>query len=132
MQDAYSVFQNSLEKYFKEIRANAASYLQATSDLQEEVIESRKKNAEHAITLQKAAYEKLGGNNHIPSGAIDFAKSLAGQTTLACNLQNRMILASLDALSKNIEAFNKNSAAFEESNKKIIDQWVSIIKKEIK
>jgi len=42
------------------------------------------------------------------------------------------MLKSLDTLSKNIEAFNKNSAVFETINKKIINSWVSIIKQTAK
>lgn len=131
-QDVYSLFQESLATYFKEVRANAANYLQVASDLQEEIIESRRKNAEHVISLQKATYEKLGGNNNIPSAVIDLAKSYAGQATQTLNLQNKMILTSLDTLARNIEAFNKNSTSFEEINKKLIDYWASIIKQEAK
>jgi len=131
-QEMYSVFQESLQKYFREVRANAASYLQAASDLQEEIIESRKKNVEHVLSLQKATYEKLGGNNNIPSAVIDLAKSYAEQATQTINLQNNLIVTSLKTISNNIEAFNKNSTTFEEINKRLIDYWASIIKQEAK
>lgn len=129
--DIYSAFQESLQTYFSEVRENAASYLQAACDLQEEMIEARKKNAENIISLQRAAYEKFG-LGQVPNSVIDMAKSFAGQSIQTTNLQNKMILTSLDTLSKNIEAFNKNSAVFENANKKIIDYWASIIKQEAK
>jgi len=129
--DFYSSFQESLQTYFSEARENAANYLQAVSDLQEEIIEARKKNAENIISLQKATYDKFGGE-YIPPAVMDLAKSFASKTIQTSNLQNEMILTSLDTLSKNIEAFNKNSAVFENINKKIIDYWASIIKQEAK
>lgn len=131
-QDIYSLFQESLKKYFSEVRANAASYLQATSDLQEEIIEARRKNAKHVISLQEATSKKIGGNDNISQDIIDLAKAYAGQATQTINLQNNLILTSLETISKNIEAFNKNSAIFDEINKNLIDYWASIIKKEVK
>ena len=131
-QDVYSIFQNSLARYFKDVRENAASYLQSVSDIQEEIIKSRKKDAENAISLQKVAYEKLGENNKIPNATINLAKSFANQATASWTLQNQLILSSLETLSKNIEAFNKNSMAFEEINKKLVDHWASIIKQAAK
>jgi len=126
--DVYSVYEESLAKYFSEVKENAANYLQAVSDLQQEIIESRKKNTEHAIYLQKAAADKLGVNSNIPDNTFDLARSFAEQATKSWNLQNQMVLTSLDTLSKNIEAFNKNSKSFEEINKKLIDSWASTIK----
>lgn len=46
--DIYSLFQEILQTYFKEIRENASRYLQAVSDVQEEIIEARRKNKENS------------------------------------------------------------------------------------
>lgn len=127
-EDVYSVYESSLAKYFSEVKENAANYLQAVSDLQQEIIESRKKNLDHAINLQKTAAQKLGTNSEIPQTTLDLAKSFAEQAVNSWNLQNQMVLTSLNTLSKNIEAFNRNSKSFEEINKELIDSWASIIK----
>lgn len=128
----FSVFQDSLENYFKEIRKNTSAYLQTASDLQEQIVESRKKNADNVLSIQKMTYEKLGGTDKLPDAVLDLAKMYAGQATQTVNLQNKMIITSLETLAKNIEAFNKNSTSFEEINKKLIEYWASIIKQEIK
>lgn len=130
--DVYSVFENSLTMYCNEVRANAASYLQAVSDLQEEIIELRKKNADSAISLQKTAFEELGVNTTIPDATYNLAKLFGEQTTKSWTIQNQIILKSLDTLSKNIEAFNTNSKSFEDINKQLIDSWTSIIYKTVK
>ncbi len=128
-QDVYTAFENSLSRYLNEVKANAASYLQSVSDLQQEIIESRKKNAEHAILLQQTVLEQLRINPDSSSDAtMEIAKSFADQTTMSWNLQNQLVLKSLEILSKNIEAFNKNSVSFEKINKNLIDYWASIIK----
>ncbi len=128
-QDVYAAFENSLSRYLNEVKANAASYLQSVSDLQQEIIESRKKNVEHALLLQQTVSEQLGINPDSSSDAtMEIAKSFADQTTMSWNLQNQLVLKSLEILSKNIEAFNKNSVSFEKINKNLIDYWASIIK----
>jgi len=126
--DVYSVFENSLVRYCNEVRANAASYLQAVSDLQEEIIELRKKNADSAISLQKTGFEKLGVNTTIPDATYNLAKLFGEQTTKSWELQNQLILKSIDTLAKNIQAFNTNSKTFKDFNKQLIDSWGSIIK----
>jgi len=127
--DIYSVFQQSLDKYFKEIKENASTYLQSVSDLQLEIIESRKKNVESAISLQKTMADKFGTNTKVPEESLNIATAFAEQTTKAWNFQNQLMLTSLETLSKNIQAFNDNSKTFAEVNGKLIDSWASIIKK---
>jgi len=127
--DIYSVFQQSLDKYFKEIKENASTYLQSVSDLQQEIIESRKKNVESAISLQKTMADKFGTNTKVPEESLNIATAFAEQTTKAWNFQNQLMLTSLETLSKNIQAFNDNSKTFAEVNGKLIDSWASIIKK---
>jgi len=59
-QDMYSVFQDSITRYFNEIKGNTADYLQAVTDLQQEIIESREKHAKNTIALQKTLSEQFG------------------------------------------------------------------------
>jgi len=126
--EIYSVFQQSIDKYFKEVRSNAATYLQSVSDLQQEIVKLRKNNVESAISLQKTIADNLGTDTKIPDESLDIAKNFAEQTTKAWNIQNQLMLTSLETLSKNIQAFNDNSQTFAEMNGKLIDFWASIIK----
>jgi len=131
-QDMYSVFQNSINRYFNEIKGNTADYLQAVTDLQQEIIESRERHAKNTIALQKTISEQLGTNPYNSDGAIELAESLGEQAAKSWNLQNQLMIKSLDTLSKNIKAFNKNSESFEEINKNLINSWASIIKQTAK
>ncbi len=72
--------------------------------------------------------DKLGINTKIPDESLDIARNFAEQTTKAWNIQNQLVLTSLETLSKNIQAFNDNSQTFAEMNGKLIDFWASIIK----
>jgi len=129
--DIYSVCQQSIDKYFREAKSNAATYLQSVSDLQQEIIESRKNNVESAISLQKTMADKLGTNIEVPDESLKVVTAIAEQTTKAWNLQNQLMRTSLETLSKNIQAFNDNSQTFAETNSKLIDFWTSIIKQKL-
>ena len=58
--DIFSVYKQSIDKYFSEMKAITADYLQSITNLQEELIESRKKNIDSAITIQKSFCNKFG------------------------------------------------------------------------
>lgn len=124
------LFHQSINKYFKNVSINTATYLQSVSDLQQEIIKSRKKNAESAILLQKILAEKINSNVEIPEKSINIINDFAEQTNNAWNYQNQLLLKSIESLSKNIQAFNDNADAQIEMNKKMIESWISIIKKE--
>lgn len=127
-EDAFDFFQKNIENYFKNVSVNTATYLQTVSDLQQEIIESRKKNAAAAVLLQKFLTKKTNSNVKVSDKSLEIFSDFAEQSTKAWNFQNQLMIKSLDALSKNIQAFNDNSEALTEMNKKLIESWSSIIK----
>ncbi len=127
-QDAYTLFEDSNSRYFTAVKANTASYLQAVTNLQEEIIELRKHNADSAIKLQKGISEKFATKTELPDATLGIAKTIAEQNSKAWNMQMEMILTSLDVLAKNIQAFNSNCKTFDNISKGIIDSWASTIK----
>ncbi len=124
----FEVFQQSIDKYFKNVSVNTASYLQSVSDLQLEIIESRKKNAISAILLQKYLTRKTNSDVKLPDESLQIVSDFTEQTNKVWNFQNQLMIKSLEALSKNIQAFNENSDAFAGMNKELIKSWASIIK----
>ncbi len=131
-QDFYSVFEDSNSRYFTAVKANTASYLQAVTNLQEEIIDLRKHNADSAIELQKGISEKFATDTELPDATFGIAKTIAEQNSKAWNMQMKMILTSLDVLAKNIQAFNSNCKTFDNISKGIINSWASIIKQNCK
>jgi len=121
-------FKKSIDKYFKNVSVNTASYLQSISDLQQEIIESRKKNTESIILLQKFLVDEINSHSKMPNNSLQLIYDFAEQTNKAWNFQNQMMQKSIDILSKNIRAFNNNAQELTEMNKKLIESWSSIIK----
>jgi len=124
----YELFHHSIDKYFKNVSVNTATYLQSVSDLQQEIIESRKKNAESVILLQKILTDKINSNVKVPYKSLKIITGFTEQTNKAWNFQNQLMLKSIDSLTKNIQAFNDNADTQFEMNKKLIESWAAIIK----
>jgi len=127
-QDAFTVFEDTNSRYFNAVKANTASYLQAVTNLQEEIIELRKHNADSVIKLQKGISEKFATDTELPDYTLSIAKTISEQNSKVWNMQMKMILTSLDVLIKNIQAFNSNCKTFDNISKGIINSWSSTIK----
>ena len=123
------LFKKSIDEYFKNASINTATYLQSISDLQQEIIESRKKNAESIILLQKFLAEQINSNSEISGNSLGILTDFAENSNKAWNFQTQLMQKSIEVLSNNIKAFNKNSQELTEINKKMIQSWADIIKK---
>ena len=129
--DIYTVFEQSVDMYYKEVKANTATYLQAVTDLQEEIVNMRRKNIESVITLQKEMTAKLG-TQKVTETTLELANLFSEQNTKALNFQNQIMVASLESFAKNIKAFNNNTKTFDENNHKLLTSWATVIKEKSK
>ena len=127
----YSILEDSLDEYFKQVKMNAMTYLQAVSDLQQEIITLRKNNMESMLKLQKTTGE-LKFNPNVSESVLNIFKSLSNQNSNALDFQNHLLILSIETLSKNIQAFNDNAKTFSDINQKILSSWASIIKQKYK
>jgi pyrroloquinoline quinone (PQQ) biosynthesis protein C len=92
----------------------------------------RKKNAKSIILLQTYLTRKTNSDVKLSDESLQIVTDYTEQTNKAWNFQNQLMIKSLEALSKNIQAFNENSDAFAGMNKKLIESWSSIIKESTK
>jgi len=130
--DIFSVYKQSIDKYFSEMKAITADYLQSITNLQEELIESRKKNIDSAIAIQKTFATNWGVNFNPPAQAVQMINSLSEQIQKGVELENKMLITSINTLEKNIGSYNENAKTFADLNTKILDSWASAIKSTVK
>ncbi len=130
--DIFSVYKESVDKYFSEMKATTADYLQSITNLQEELIESRKKNIDSAIAIQQTFATNLGFNFEPPAQAVQMINNLSEQIQKGVELENKMLMTSINTLEKNIGSYNENAKTFSDMNTKILDSWASAIKSTMK
>lgn len=119
-EDLYTVYNQSIQRYFNTAKKTTAIYLQSVTDLQEKIIESWKKSMDSAINLQEKFAHESKMNVKVPDEAIKMINYMAEQANKAQSLQNKMLLASIGAISQNIKSFNDNVKAFTEVNRKLV------------
>lgn len=119
--DVFAVCNQSIEKYFNSVKKTTATYLQSVTDLQQKIIESWKNSMNSAITLHQEFAHQSKMNAEVPNEAIKVINDIAEQADKSQALQNKMLLASIDAIRQNIKAFNHNVKTFSEMNKKLAE-----------
>ncbi|MDG7054712.1 MAG: hypothetical protein JRZ95_05370 [Nitrososphaerota archaeon] len=120
-EDLFTVYNQSIEKYFTVAKKTTATYLQSVTDLQEQIIDSWKKSVDSAITLQQEFAHKSKMNVKVPDQTIKVINEMAEQTNKSKELQNKMLFASISAIMENIKAFNDNVKTFSQMNKKLVE-----------
>ncbi len=120
-EDLFSVYNQSIEKYFTLAKKTTATYLQSVTDLQEQIIDSWKKSVDSAITLQQEFAHKSKMNVKVPDQTIKVINDIAEQAYQSKELQNKMVFASISAIMENIKAFNDNVKTFSEMNKTLAE-----------
>jgi len=126
--DLYAILQKSIDEYFSQIKINAMSYLQAISDLQEEIIQFRKNNANTMVTMHKNITKDFDFNSELPPSISRMADTLVAQGREMWSFQNKLLLTSIEEMSKNIQAFNDNAKTFSDIHQQILSSWASMLK----
>ena len=117
-QDVFSVYDQSIEKYFKTAKKTTATYLQSVTDLQEKIIESWKESMDSAVSLQQEFAQKSKMNTKVPDETVKVVNDIAELANKSQALENKMLMASITAIRQNIQAFNDNVRTFSEMIKK--------------
>jgi len=120
LQDIHSISEQSISRYFNEVNATTATYLQSITDIQLQIIELRKNNVDSTIDLEQDLSKKLGVSGETTDVMLNLLSSIGEQTSKTLTLQNKLLLSSLDAIQRNIKTFNDNTENFYELNKKIM------------
>jgi len=118
--DIYSIYSHSVDKFFSEVKKATVIYLQASTDLQQEILESWKHNMDTAMVLQKKFSDKSKPSVRLSMDSIRMIENITKQTSKAHDLQNKMFLASVDAIRKNIRTCNENEKIFSQLNKQVV------------
>lgn len=123
--DIYKTYKKNVDTYFGEVRKITASYIQAVSDLQMEIVGSWRNTIDSAIAMQEKFSSKSGTKATRPDTAVKMIMDVSEQINKTQATQNKMLLASIDAMSQNIKTFNENVKVFDHLRSKIIESFMS-------
>ncbi len=120
-QDVFTVYNQSIERYFNLAKKTTSIYLQSVTDLQEKIIETWKKSMDSAISLQQKFVQESKMKVEVPDTTIKIINEISEQANKAQELENKMLLASIEAIRVNIKSFNNNVISFTEVNRKLAE-----------
>ena len=70
----------------------------------------------------------MGINFDPPAQAVQMINNLSEQIQKGVELENKMLMTSINTLEKNIGSYNENAKTFSDMNTKILDSWASALK----
>ena len=120
-QDVLTVYNQNIQRYFISAKTTTSVYLQSVTDLQEKIIETWKKSMDSAISLQQKFAQDSKMKVEVPDASIKMINEISDQANMAQELQNKMMVASIEAIRENIKSFNNNVKSFTEVNRKLAE-----------
>ena len=123
--DAFSVYQQNVDKLFSSIKQSVPQYHQSITNVQQEFLQAYENMVDSSITLQKELIKKSGISTAIPEAALKVMRDTTEEIVKAASIQNQMALATIDATQQNIKTFNDNAKSFAELSKNIMQSWIS-------
>ena len=125
--EIYATYKQNVEKFFEDIEKTAPQYLQSITNLQQEYTSAWKNVIESAISLQQEFTTKAGINTNVPAAVIKAVNDVTEEVIKARSVQNKVILAAIDATKQNIKTFNENAKAFAGLNENLFQFWISAL-----
>ncbi|MEO9308004.1 conserved hypothetical protein [Nitrosotalea sinensis] len=123
--EAYAVYKQNINRYFEEAEKNITQYIQAASNLQQEFATAYKNAVESAIEFQQESATKNGFNANLPPTYIKAINDATEEILKTSSVQNKAVLAAMEAARQNVKTFNDNLKAFTTMDANILQSWFS-------
>jgi hypothetical protein len=123
--ETYSVYKQNVNRYFEEAEKNVTQYIQAISNLQQEFSMAYKNAVEKAIEFQHEVATKSGFSANLPQTYLQAINDATEEIVKTSSVQNKAVLAAMEAARQNIKTFNENLKAFTTIDASILKSWFS-------
>ena len=124
--EIFVVCKQNVDKYFSEVERSLPQYLQSITNLQQAYIAAWKNAIESSISLQHEFANKTGINTNVPPAFIKIINNTTEEWIKIKTIQNKAVLATIDATQQNIKMFNDNAKTFAELNENLLQFWISV------
>ena len=123
--DVFAAYQQNADKLFNTVKQSVPQYHQSVTNVQQEYFQACEHMVDSAIALQKEYAKRAGIETSVPEAAIKAIQSTTEEIVKAASIQNRAVLATIDATQQNIKTANDNAKSFVELNKSILHYWIT-------
>jgi hypothetical protein len=123
--DAFDIYQEACTNVIDEVTKLQPAYTQAVTNLQQEYTEAFKRITETAISVQKEFANTTWGPGKFPAALARNASDVADAFLKSAVINNKAVIASIDAARQNVRTFNDSIETFAKINVNLIKTWQS-------
>jgi len=125
--DAFDIYQESVSNVIEEVAKLQPAYTQSVTNLQQECTDAFKRATESAITVQKEFATATWGPGKFPSALAKNASEVADAFLKAAVINNKAVIASVDAARQNVKTFTDTIDTFAKINQNLIKTWQTFV-----
>ncbi len=124
--DNFAVFQQSSDKYFADVERAVPRFQQAITGLQDEYIQAWKNVVNATFSIQKEYADKSGFSTNLPEATQKTIENMTEEIIKAREVRDKIALATIESIKKNIKTWNDNAKSFADLNRNIAQSWISV------
>jgi SMC interacting uncharacterized protein involved in chromosome segregation len=122
--EIHSVYKHSADRFFDEVEKSIPQYHQSIINLQRSYIAAWKKAVESAISINQEFATKSGMSTGVTSAMAKIVNDTTEEIIKAQAVQNKAVLAAIDATQQSINTFNENAKLFTGLDQGIMQYWI--------
>jgi len=123
--DVFSTVEETVQEQVKSAEKSFPNYQTSVTSLQQEYTEAFQNIVDSTIALQREFANKTGINTALPEATESAVNKTNEQISKVQDVQNKVVLATIDATRQNIKTFNENAKAFADLNKSVMQSWIT-------
>jgi len=130
--DAFDIYQEACTHVIDEVAKLQPAYTQSVTNLQQEYTEAFKRFTEATVSVQKEFANTTWGPGKFPAALVRNASEVADALLKSAVINNKAVIASIDAARQNVRSLSDNVDTFAKINTNLIKTWQSLVVPSIK
>ena len=122
--EIHAVYKHNAERFFDEVEKSIPQYHQSITNLQRSYVAAWQKATESAISINHEFATKAGINTSVPAAMAKMVNDTTEEFIKAQAVQNRVMLAAIDATQQAVNTFNENAKMFTGLNQGVLQYWI--------
>jgi SH3-like domain-containing protein len=122
--EIHAVCKQNAVRFFDEVEKSIPQYHQSITNLQRSYVAAWQKATEAAISINREFATKAGVNTNVPAAMVKVVNETTEEIIKAQELQNKVVLAAIDATQQAINTFNENAKLLIGLNQGVLQYWV--------
>jgi SMC interacting uncharacterized protein involved in chromosome segregation len=122
--EIHAVYKRNADRFFDEVEKSIPQYHQSITNLQRSYVAAWQKATESAISINREFATKAGVNTNVPEAMVKIVNETTEEIIKAQAVQNKVVLAAIDATQQAINTFNENAKLYTGLNQGVLQYWI--------